>query len=205
MGETVTLLTPDGHRTGKTAELPVQRHDFGAGVVTFVYAWSLKRPSTSRVVHLVPVTEEPGGGLTARWWRPLCGGARPGRVREGIGDSEHACSGCLFVADGSLDQERAGDAAERERRDRQVASREQRYAELLNLGQVRGHVLHRRDGLAEVAINVPVPLLVSLIRDVPGRRYDQGTRTWLVPEAWCDDLVASLRNAGVDMRETTPA
>ncbi len=61
--------------------------------------------------------------------------------------------------------------------------REREYAELLALGQVRGHVLDRSAGWAEVSLNTPVPLLVSLIMDVPGRRYDPELRAWVLPDA----------------------
>ena len=159
-----------------------------------VVAPARNRPARSRTVHLIRLMRA-ADGQEAAAAGTLCRGPKPGALRlGGLAEGEHFCTSCLYQL------------SEEDKREHQTVKRcGGEYTDWLAAGQVKGHVRHRADGLAEVALNVPVPLLVSVIRDIPGRRYDPDLKAWLVPEAWSADLVASLSAAGVEVRETPPA
>jgi hypothetical protein len=141
----------------------------------FVYA--RKRPS-SRTVHLARQDADRG----------LCGvrrgDAHDGAAAADLGPLEVICPAC-------------SDALAPGRRPQAPAERQ---ADPLH--EWKASVLVRPDGLAEVALNGISDLLVAVIKDVPGRRWDRDARVWLVPAAWSADLAASLANAGVEVRVT---
>ena len=171
----------------------VYNYTANGGSVRHVAAYALNRRDSSRTVHLVRYTDADRDGWRAgRPRETVCRGPQVGDPRPGgLADGEHFCSSCLW----GLEREAWRDKYLR-------PARGGEYADWLTAGQAKAHVLHRADGLAEVALNVPVPLLVSLIRDVPGRRYDRDLHAWLIPDAWSADLTASLAGAGVEVRET---
>jgi len=185
------VILPDG--TG-VAEVMVHRHrGFGLGdspealaeIGVFTYAYARKRRPSSSTVHEVILTGWPGALTVAD--RCACS-VMTGELRSQVGEGEHLCLG--------------RPDAFGPRRPPPDEAWEAKNAELLALGLARGHILHRADGKAEVSLSIPAPLLVSLIKDVPGRVYEPGRKAWVIPAVWAGDLAASLANAGVDVRET---
>lgn len=179
------VALPDG--TGSSAA--VHRHGYGAEVSVFTYCLSKNRRAGSTAAHEVAVTGWPGQLAVAG--HADCGVITGELVEQADADGRHLCVSCAVGPGAYAPAPKPRDTAW-----------DRKNAELLALGQVRGHMLYRADGKAEVALNVPAQLLVALIKDVPGRVYDPARKIWVIPAVWAGDLTASLASAGVDMRET---
>jgi hypothetical protein len=199
-------VTQDAPVTAATADgvpVVVRWYQIGEPGWLLPAALAYSKNPAKKVVHLVPVfvvdgvaeLRHPPGGRPG----PLCG-AFLGKFREDLAEGERICVTCPRRFEAAMVEYREAKAREAaERREEQKARRE---AELLSLGQVRAHVLHRADGWAEVALTPPVSAALSLIKAVPGRRWDRDLVAWMLPDCYTAELAESLRNLGVEVRET---
>jgi hypothetical protein len=170
------VVTPDGE------QVPAVLYTASNGLLVTLCS-AKKRPPTSRTVHLVPVTGDSSGAFLLG--EPLCG-VKLGKLQDSLEGAEFFCWGCNGVP--------------KAKQHKTSAEYSQWCADLLALGQVKAYVKYRKDGTAEVTLNVPADLLVGMIKGIPGRVYEPSKKAWIIPSPWADDLIESLTGADVVVR-----
>jgi hypothetical protein len=165
-------------------EVVVHRRDFNGRELEFVFAYASRKPDNSTVAHIVPVARISDSAVDIPD-KTACD-VKVGRVVGELLPAEHECGSCIAA----LEWRAAAAQRDRLRYEREC---ERGEADALKIWRV-----HLRAGVDEwsVVTNGISPLLNSVIKEIPGRRWVPDQVCWLVPSYYGEELAESLRTAG---------